>query len=225
VTHPFVITGCARSGTGHAATLLTLSGVRCGHEELFEPVQLATGELRWPRSLAGDASWLAAPLVAHLPAGTVVLHQVREPLATVRSLVRTRHFELDTPYRRFAEELCPRMVAGDPLERSARYWLLWNRMVEHGARAAGLAYRRYRVEDLDAQLLGELLELLGVSALAPELLEQACARCPRDYNTRGDRSQDGALGLGDLPPGEVRDGVAALAARYGYALARPGLRA
>lgn len=77
-----VVTGSGRSGTGFTATLLTSSGIVCGHEEIFGPWVkdfISLGRLR------NDASWLAAPHLTSLPARTLVVHQTRHPLAVARS--------------------------------------------------------------------------------------------------------------------------------------------
>lgn len=212
----FLVTGCARSGTGCAAQLFTALGLPCGHEALFNPIQLSSAEITWPESRCGESSWLAGPLLAYLPAGTAVLHQVRSPLSVIRSLVRIRHFELPTLYKEFAEELCPRMAQGDGLERSLRYWWLWNQEVEQGALRAGLPYRRYRVEDLDLELVLELLELVGAESISPERVQTVLDERPKDYNTCGDKALDSGLDWSTMPDSEPRRQVLSLARRFGY---------
>jgi hypothetical protein len=85
----FVVVGCARSATTYTARLLSEAGCWCTHEELFGPH--ATGFPGWGGA-QGDSSWLAAPFLDQLPAGTVVFHQVREPLEAVDALVRFEIF-------------------------------------------------------------------------------------------------------------------------------------
>lgn len=87
---PFVVTGVGRSGTGYMAALLSSIGFRCGHERVFTPF-LDRAPTRG--TFSSDSSWLAGPFVRQLPAGTVVLHQVRDPLAVVRSMLGTRFFD------------------------------------------------------------------------------------------------------------------------------------
>lgn len=83
----FVVTGCGRSGTSYAATVLTAAGIPCGHEELFHPRVRSLPDFGTRR---GDASWLAAPFVSKLPDGTVVLHQVRDPVQVIGSFYGLR---------------------------------------------------------------------------------------------------------------------------------------
>jgi hypothetical protein len=88
----FVVTGCARSGTGYTARLLSTLGVPCTHEALFSPY---TERFKGFPEPGGDSSWLAVPFVDELPPGTVVLHQVRHPDAVVSSLLGIRFFADD----------------------------------------------------------------------------------------------------------------------------------
>jgi hypothetical protein len=85
----FLITGCARSGTGYTASLFSELGVPCGHEAVFTPY--STGFEGWGTA-QGESSWLAVPFVEQLPAGTVVLHQVRHPAAVIGSLLAIGFF-------------------------------------------------------------------------------------------------------------------------------------
>jgi hypothetical protein len=96
---PFVVTGCGRSGTRYTANLLTAAGFTCGHERIFSP---------WTKDdvvptfddVQGDSSWLAVPFLARLPAGAVVLHQVRHPLPTISSHLGINYFERRVRWRR-----------------------------------------------------------------------------------------------------------------------------
>jgi hypothetical protein len=87
---PFVVTGCARSGTTYASVALTRLGLRCGHEVVFGPDTRAFTGFRGQH---GDASWLAVPFLDQLPDDTLVLHRVRHPLRVVRSLLGIRFFD------------------------------------------------------------------------------------------------------------------------------------
>jgi hypothetical protein len=85
----FIVTGCARSGTGYTAALFSELGVSCTHEALFTPFSERFEGFSDER---GDSSWLAVPFLNELPPGTVVLHQTRHPAAVVASLVEIRFF-------------------------------------------------------------------------------------------------------------------------------------
>lgn len=232
----FVVTGCARSGTLFMAEALSRLGHPCGHEVLFNP-----GTTRAPAfgEADGDVSWLAAPFLGQLPSDTVVLHQVRDPLATVRSLVGMRVFQttphalMDLRYRlqhlhirfarpivnprfvRFAAEHCPEaFLHPDEASRAAYYWVHWNRRIADSAGAAHLTYRRYRVEDLDDELLADLDHLLGGHASIDEV---AALRAELGTSTHRARQVD-ALTLTDIGDAAVRRDLTRLAAEFGYDL-------
>jgi len=211
----FLITGCGRSGTGYTARLLGDLGLACGHEAVFFPPQDGRWQFAWPVDLPGESSWLGAPFLKALPKGTIVLHQVREPVAVIRSFLRIRFFDEPSPYLKFAEARVPELARGDRVERCMKYWLQWNRLAELGAHFEDLRYLRYRLEDIDAALLERLLELIGYRC-EPERVARAVAERPRDYNSRGDKQADADVTWEALPRGELRESVAELAGRYGY---------
>jgi len=80
----FVVTGCGRSGTKFTAEVLGQLGCATGHEQVFDPPLRGVPDFG---DRHGDVSWAAVPLLDRLPAGTVVLHQVRSPLGVIRSVV------------------------------------------------------------------------------------------------------------------------------------------
>jgi len=211
----FLITGCGRSGTGYTAKLLGDLGLPCGHEAIFRPPNVERAHFEWPPQLPGESSWLAAPFLKSLPKGTLVLHQLREPMAVIRSFLRIRFFDEPSAYLRFAEACVPDLASGDRVEKCMKYWLHWNRLAERAAELEGLRYLRFRLEDVDAPLVARMLELIGYPC-DPERVARAVAQRPRDYNTRGDKGPDADLTWDTLPHGDLRDALAALAARYGY---------
>ena len=83
---PFVVTGCARSGTTYMAALLGGLGLHIGHEDLFGPRTRAFDG--W-HGRQGDSSWLAAPFLGQV-GDALVFHQVRHPLKVARSLLGMR---------------------------------------------------------------------------------------------------------------------------------------
>jgi hypothetical protein len=233
----FVVTGCARSGTLFMAESLAKLGHTCGHEHLFTP---ETAGVPVFDDAQGDVSWLAAPFLRDLAPGTVVLHQVRDPLANLRSMLGVRMFQtkphafMQARYRlqyyrirfarpitnarfvRFAAEHCPGVFElPDEASRAASYWVRWNRMIEAADARDDLVYRRYRIEDLDDQLLTELDHLLGGSATA---VDSARVRAELGTSTHRAR-QVNALGLDDIADVPTRDALAALALDYGYDVA------
>ena len=92
---PFLITGCARSGTTYVYELLSQSGLRIGQEELG-----IDGCVAW--QLACEANYNLYHL--KFPRGKIefdtVLHLVRDPIKVINSLygrtVSPHHFVLGT---------------------------------------------------------------------------------------------------------------------------------
>lgn len=247
---PFVVTGCARSGTGYTAALLTRLGLPCTHEAVFNPYTVTPPEI--PDN-QGEASWLAVPFLRELPEGTTVLHQVREPIAVISSLVSIHFFDLEGPqasrdaralvqvlrsrglrgslkrlvsparWRRgrrlrrdfvdFLHRSCPEVFDEESeWRRAERYWVEWNRAAARAEQMPHLRYFRYRLEDLDASLLSEIVRTLGVAVSEDKVLT-ALRSLPQTTNTRGShRGGEPSRGVDSLLTSAAQD----LARQYGY---------
>ncbi|MEQ8789094.1 MAG: FkbM family methyltransferase [Pirellulaceae bacterium] len=221
----FVVTGSGESGTGYISRLLSALGVRCGHESVFHPKTRTVDFGSFP----GDASWLAAPWLAELPAGTVVLHQTRHPLDVAESFMRLRFFHDEVnqrhePYREFVRRHSSAYEAADPLERFMRYWVQWNRAVEAAGEATGeatgeessggLKVFRYPVEALTPDVLLRILDLLGQPSTEQHAADALAAIDNRDLQAAHGES----LEADALPRGAAREELFELAAEYGYAM-------
>ena len=227
----FFVLGCSRSATGYIAKLLWKVGVPCGHEKFFDiwrvlrPNPPSAFAATFPH-LRGEASFLAVPYVDELPSGSIVLHQVRHPVAVTRSHRGIRFFaEPFVPSENLAENHpditsfiarhCPEIFSDDDeLDRSLRYWAYWNRAAQRAEERADLRYFRYRVEDLDQSLLRQILTLLG-DEVADEALDHALSLVPRSVNHR---PRDEEVSWDRIPPSDAKDQVARLAAEYGYSV-------
>ncbi|MEM9381902.1 MAG: hypothetical protein AAGB93_18240 [Planctomycetota bacterium] len=208
----FVITGCARSGLGFTAQILTGLGAPCGHEVVFNtPTFEVGGTVLWPPTLAGEASWLAAPVLGKLPAGTVVLHQVRHPLATIHGLYASGFFERVTSHRAFVNDFLPETKLGGPLVRCMRFWLEWNRMIDAASDYDDLVHRRVRVEDFEGSTVCETTALLGLARNLSTV--EGVLRGVSGHGRAADRHD---MTWERLPPGRLRDDVVEAAERYGY---------
>ena len=213
------------------AQLLSAAGVPCSHERVFTG---RLGDSVDPASLIADSSWLAAPFLDKLPAGSLVLHQTRDPLAVVTSHVARGFFDgrrYERPlwkhvlkkilssrpsgqYRLIAlvREVLPNVFAErNPVQRAARFWIEWNSLVESNARSLGLEYLTYRVEDMESSLLTSLVRRISGKSLAPMEGHRALASVPTNVNTGPQRT---LLSLAEL--GLLRDEFAATANSYGY---------
>lgn len=212
---PFLLTGSGRCGTGYTSNLLTELGYDCGHEVAFDWKTLANNTWPVPFALRGcDSSWLAMPVMSQLPPETVILHQVRNPVKVVRSLMGIRFLSPEQrasdPYSRIADTVaqCP----DDELEACMHFWTEWNAQIEE--RAAGRPYRRFRVEDIDAFLVREIVSLIEPDrALTDREIDIALAAVPNTFNTR---TRDEAITWNSLPPGATLDAFSMAADAFGY---------
>jgi hypothetical protein len=128
-----VVTGTPRSGTKYVANLLCRLGVKASHELYFNPWFQSIAELKHEV----EVSWMAAPFIAELPADTLVVHLVRNPVAAIDSMVATGHFGPN----KYAEFLLRHSGTCDP----AAAWSSWNRMIERNS--SSRPYVRIRLED------------------------------------------------------------------------------
>lgn len=212
---PFIVTGSGRCGTGYTAKLLQQLGYPCGHEEVFSPDAVARD--RWQRRFLErrcDASWLALPCIDQLPRETVVFHQVRNPVAVIRSLMGMgflRGTEAQhQPYVDVAASVVP--LPADELEADMVFWLEWNRRIP-GA-CAGRTHALYRLEELTPELVREMVQLVEPGReLGDEEIAAAFAAVPTNYNTRP-RAHD--VRWDTLPEGELKEQIAQLAEVCGY---------
>jgi hypothetical protein len=187
------ITGCGRAGTAYTATLLHHFGYDVGHEELRPD-----GIVSWPIAAGTiESPWGPSPAKI-LAIADVVLHQVREPLAAIRSVQTLAESSWDficatIPCRR-----------DDPLLlRAAKYWLHWNLLSEKAAS------RTFRLESIRDEVPA-LIAALGRPPLRTDFDSVPRANA---------RPSVGAALTWDALHREsttLADEIAALAVRYGY---------
>ena len=117
----FIVTGAPRSGTAFFASLLGWAHERSYGLDTAGP------------ALEPEVSWLAAPHVTRESA--LVLHLVREPTATIRSIAAVGFLNADNDYGRYAYRF---VQTYDP-------WLFWLRWTELASR---VAFATIRLEDI-----------------------------------------------------------------------------
>jgi hypothetical protein len=201
-------------------------GLRCGHEDVF-------GVREWGfhgwRGFDGDSSWLAVPYLDELAPDVVVVHQVRDPTSTIRSIATEgvfmpfsfgRHVAMPAGrllrrkwpgdrYRRFLKAHASRVWNEEgEFRRAARHWVDWNTRIEQVASREGFEYHRIQVEHLDPIAVSSMLTgtRKDFEVLVHDVSKRTNARRSR-YENESLASLPGAL-LGD---------VLELSARYGYA--------
>ena len=174
-----IITGCPRSATKYTVMVLRKLGYDVGHEEWG-----MDGMVNWRFDACRD------------PFHGVLLHQVREPLATIGSLATIR----DHSWRYICEQT-PVKMDWDIARRCAETWLYWNQMAE--AKASWT----YRIEDLP-KVWPEWCERLGIEGEYEQV-----AGIPKHTHHRKHKCVTWAW-LEEATPlaGEIRE----MARRYGY---------
>lgn len=127
----FVVTGAARSGTGSIAATLNRWGIACSHEQVFtEDVAAGSVDVVDWGAWDGESSWLAAPFLPLV--GIHVVHLIREPEASVRSIVGSGMFagsELDYYGRVVARHMPSVYREATEQDRALSYWCRWNSLI------------------------------------------------------------------------------------------------
>jgi len=180
------ITGCSRSGTGWIAEFCRRSGLDIGHEKVR-----ADGVAGW--------MWTMPEIEARSEFG-LILHQVREPLATIGSTMTHR-----AKVWEHVEKVIGPLPKDNALLRSAFYWIRWNIVSE------ALASWTYRVEEIrpGTATMSEWSARTGIVIPSP------FPDVPRNLNARRHpcvRPSDFA----EYP--ETWQQIRALSARYGYSI-------
>lgn len=222
----FVITGIGRSATKYTSDLLTTADIPTTWEKTFNVHKKGVPE-------TGDSSWLAAPFLSELPAGTVVLHQTRNPLKWLQSWIRSTarwpddHLNFVAEYSQIYRWLrLPRP------QSDMRVWVQWHRMIEAQVQAKGFPYLRFKVEDLDLAKMQEIATLID-APFKNQKANKALEKVAKNTNTSNIKrphpkklwNQDAiipapvepTLTWAGLPTGPELDAFKALAEEYGYA--------
>ena len=201
----FVVAGTGRSGTRYIQSVLRKCGMRVSHEQIFCP-----GGVREWGNRHGESSGLAPPFLKDHYPGILILHQVRHPLAVIRSMLSRRTSTRAKQYEK--QFLVPTGFPdldfkNDRMRRATLMWLHRNELVD-----AAKPAMRWRVEDLDLPTLRGILDLIGWDA-GDDVLEEALAKTSTSLN-RSNRKHP-MPEWSDLPA-DLRPRTVNLAREYGY---------
>ncbi len=176
----YIVASTPRSGTGYAAKVFSAMGMRCGHEKAFSP-----GPKKYSRPgkpcIWGDASWLATPFLSRCPKTTVVLHQLRDPVKSLDSMLARRQIRgkmkpgQKAPrgaYTNFLKKHVDNWESDESTqERLVRFWVEWHTLIEESASSSGLRYFRYKVEDINKDLLLSIADQVGATVSSEQVGE------------------------------------------------------
>jgi hypothetical protein len=204
----FLVVGTLRCGMEYTAQVLNRMGIACGHGWAYTPDRVR----RYPEiAILGDASPMAVPFAKDF--NGLVLHQVRHPLEVIGSLVDAARSRNPLTHGPEGEFLARHFVArGDALDDAMRYYVEWNTRCERHD-----AYRRYRIEDLDAGRLLRIADMIS-EAVDDSTVARALEVVPADFK-RLDPAEP--LSWSDLPEGPTLDALLRQTARYGYPVNDP----
>lgn len=162
------VIGTGRCGTGYIAELLARGGVNVGHERFW-----CAGVQPPVLGLEVEVSWLALPDIESGAWSGPTVHITRDPVAVVRSLVRTGLFgPVPSPLQDFAYVHCPAVRGLDVVEAAVEWWCDWN------TRCARVADVTIPIEAFPLQ---GALDALGL-ALGVAIDTGLAAQIPRDTN-------------------------------------------
>ncbi len=196
----FAIVGTGRSGTGYISNILTEAGVRCGHEQWWNPTGIHTPHLM------GDASWVAVPQLDSYDG--LIFHQTRHPILVLRSLLNGELFDHRTgPYYGFKAQHVA--MTGDDLTDAVRFVADWYRRIDELD-----ANMTWRLEDVDPELVRMIAGKIGVD-VDERLLERAFQRIPTDHNKH---PAGPGITWSDIPDGSDKKTIEHFARIWGYDL-------
>lgn len=207
-----LITGTGRSGTGYMSELLRSSGVNVGHERVFSWQWARSGgtKHKW-MGLKGDSSWMAAPVLHTLPESILVIHVVRAPLSTIRSMTERESLKKGkrNPYFKWLTKNGFVPVPGDTLRSAIALYLWMNEMIEPYAEF------RIRVEHVTPHHLHRIADLLGKKPHSLDQYRDRINDLRTDVNKSWNRTKD--IIWDDIPKRERRP-LMRMALDYGYTI-------
>lgn len=194
--------------------MLNALGVRTSFEEFFSATRdpPERGFAAWcSRSgTSGEVSGMAAPFLVGHESDLVVLHQVRNPVGVISSIMGNKTWteKAAWPNVKFNRRWLPGIHdSDDPLTKSMKYWLLWNQLVEDAGPA-----KQYRAEDVCPHSLEGILACAGISKTVAEI--QTCFSQVYSWtNNSGPRE---AVSWRHIPETQLKERVRQKAMQYGY---------
>lgn len=218
----FVVTGAGRVGTMWMSKLFTGFMMACSHEEVFHPlIRDYIDDVDWG-GWRGDASWLAAPhlRLARLDR-TKIVQVVREPLATVSSMLAQQFYddwsddeypEHWWQYRMYQEEYlfngsdAPEWTDLSPLERAMFMYVKWNRMIEP------YAHLRVPLEQLRrGDVVRTMLKQMGY-----DRTEEDCGLVAAALPVENESPPHRMYEWNDMPDSDLKVELQRMASDYGY---------
>jgi len=189
---------------------MEFAGIPTQHEQHFRADNYDNGfPRRWDSPKAGEWSAQAVPFLDGYP-DVWVFHQTRHPLDVIGSYLdfglfdRINRLGVQGSWLRSQADI----NGHDPVADAVRFYTYWNRRCESDR----VRYLRWKVEDVNPVLVGQLCDLLGYPRREDDI-GRAFAQVPTNLNTRH-TARD--VLWDDLPDGPDKETLQVCAARYGY---------
>lgn len=179
-----LITGCARSGLGYLTENMRQLGLKTKHYNAFDSWPAKTEYLN---QFDVVSTWTALPHLQELAENIPVIHLIRQPYKTIRSISKLGLLRNDSNQEMPAEieevrRLIPNYTKLSPHERAATYWTVWNERIELELNRLQINISiRTNVEEINPQYLKFLLCLLNLKPLQP-MAETVWNSVPKDFD-------------------------------------------
>jgi hypothetical protein len=98
------------------------------------------------------------------------------------------------------------------VSKTIEYWVRWNALVDRAAELPHLTFLRYRVEDLDEDLIARIIELIGTRP-SSGAIRRALQATSRTVNARPVKHR---FSMDEVQRGMAALGVPEAARKYGY---------
>jgi hypothetical protein len=203
------------------AALLSECGLVAGHEKVFTENRFNG----WSGYEVDVTCWVPHHMdpssELQLWNGTLVLHQVRNPIDVVNSDgAHWEHLLADifypghrSIYEQEDHKCFPELLKeSDPLKKAMAYYVLQNTAIEKLK-----PFMRYQVEKVDKSLVAHLMLLLG-KEVSMDRIETALRKVPKNLNALPEyvcRSLWNYV-FNDMPETNYKDLIAEMLGRYGY---------
>jgi len=210
----FLVTSIGRSGTKYISKLFSESGIYCSWEKSFT---INKHDINWNiGSNGGEVSWLAAPYIFQLPAGTIILHQTRNPLVWLNSWLKVTP-QWGQQITNFVDDNCGfyRWFDGYHPTVDMKLYVNWNNMIEAAAQDPKFTYIRYKLEDINTNKIIELAKLIESPVNQTDIL-QAINKLGKKVNSSKDNPLYVPVTWNTLPTGPELDDFKAITLKYGY---------
>ncbi len=211
-----VVTGCPHSGTRYMAKVLAEARIPVLHETLINCSQALLRPNYF--DIQAEVSWFAPGWFHKFPDDIMILHQVRDPIEVMNSLIARCVLQPSKSVNTYWLYEVSKSLGFQHIydmsmpARAMLFWYHWNKIIENFGLPGNRYYHRYRIEYFSFSVTRAASYVL---AWFPQcfdrfLLHMAMNKVPRDFPRVTDEK------LVSITWSMLPDKVRGLAERYGY---------